>query len=145
MTPFVRSIVLASALLTAHGCYVEPAYPVYVEDGTADLVEISPGVEVIADWDEPIFFIDDFYWVFRGGFWWRSGWYGRGWERAGVVPERIRGIEHPERYAHYRPEGYVRHEPVRGGFESHTHYHATHPAPSGMHVRPAPHARGGRR
>jgi len=138
MKPGTIVLLLVSTL----GCYVEPAYPGYVDEGSADLVEVSPGVEVIADWDEPIFFADDFYWAYRGGFWYRSGSYAGGWARADVVPDRIRGIARPESYAHYHPGGFVRHEPVRGGYASHAQYHATHPAPPSVHVRAAPQSRG---
>jgi len=137
MRQHIQSIVIAASLAAMQGCYTDAAYPEYADDGTGDLVEISPGVEVLADWNEPIFFADDFYWVFRGGFWFRSGWYGGGWARWDNVPPHVRGIAHPESYAHYRPEGVVRHEPVRGGYESHSQYHATHAAPASVHVRPA--------
>lgn len=137
MRPFIRFVVIVSTLLATRGCYTEQQYPAYVDDGSADLVEVSPGVEVIADWNEPIFFADDYYWAFRGGFWYRSGWYGGGWVRAGVVPDRVRGIAHPGGYVHYRPGGFVRHQPVRGGYTGHAQYHATHAAPPSVHVRPA--------
>ena len=114
------------------------------EDGQGDLVEVSPGVEVLADYDEPIFFADDFYWVNRGGIWYSSTWYGGGWGRAGNVPGHITAIAHPESYAHYRPAGYVAHEQIHGGYASHAQYHATHAAPSGgVRVRAAVHSSGG--
>jgi len=142
MKNLVTSFVVASTLFAVPACYSEEPdaqYPGEPDDGSADLVEISPGVEVIADYDEPIFFVDDFYWVFRGGFWYRSGWYGGGWARA-EPPDRVRGIANPGSYAHYRPAGWVRHEPVHGGYASHAQYHASHAAPATMHVRAAVHA-----
>jgi len=145
MKQLVTAMLVASTWVAVPACYSEEPdaqYPGEPDDGSADLVEVSPGVEVIADYDEPIFFVDDFYWVYRGGFWWRSGWYGGGWARAEVVPERVRGIAHPESFAHYRPAGWARHEPVRGGYTSHAQYHATHAAPANMHVRAAVHAGG---
>jgi hypothetical protein len=136
---------LFSAVLTAVGCYAEEPGPQYAgdDDGSGDLVEVSPGVEVIADYNEPIFFADDFYWVNRGGFWYQSGWYGGGWARAGNVPARISGISHPEAYAHYRPAGYVAHGQIRGGYANHVQYHAAHSASGGVHVRAAVHGGGG--
>jgi len=146
MRSLLRTAMIVSALVALHGCYSEEAaYPGEVDDGNADLVEVSPGVEVIADWNEPIFFADDFYWVNRGGFWYRSGWYGGGWVRAEGVPEHIRVIAHPEGYAHYRPAGFVHHEPVHGGYTSHAQYHASHAASGGVRVRAATHAGGRRR
>ena len=66
MRPLIRFVVIVSTLLATRGCYTEQQYPAYVDDGSADLVEVSPGVEAIADWDAPIFFVDDYYWMFRG-------------------------------------------------------------------------------
>jgi hypothetical protein len=137
MKRVLLSIVLASSFATTPACYTEADYPGGVDEGNADLVEVSPGVEVIADWDEPIFFVGGLYWVNRGGFWYSSGWYRGGWERAGVVPEGVRGIAHPEGFAHYRPAGWVAHEPVHGGYASHAQYHAAHAAGGGYHVRAA--------
>jgi hypothetical protein len=143
-TILARSM-LASALLA--GCYAEdgPA-PQYAgeADGQGDLVEVSPGVEVLADYDEPIFFADDYYWVNRGGIWYSSTWYGGGWGRAGNVPGHITAISNPGAYRHYRPAGYVAHEQIHGGYANHAQYHATHAAPSGgSHVRAAVHSSGG--
>jgi len=138
-----RSIFLVLAI---SGCYADDPQPQYdgagEADDNADLVEVSPGVEVIADYDEPIFFADDFYWVNRGGIWYRSTWYRGGWERAGEVPGHISGIAHPEGYVHYRPAGFVAHASIRGGAASHAQYHASHPAAGSVHVRAA--VRGGR-
>lgn len=137
--------IFAAAIAHAGGCYTDDGAPQYAEDdGGGDLVEVSPGVEVVADYDEPVFFADDYYWVNRGGIWYSSGWYGGGWVRAGRVPEHIRGIEHPEVYRHYRPAGYVAHERVRGGYTTHAQYHAAHPSGS-VHVRAAVHSGGHRR
>jgi len=139
---FVCSV-LVSALSAAAGCYVaaEPQYTAE-EDGAGDLVEVSPGVEVVADYDEPVFFADDFYWAFRGGVWYSSPWYRGGWVRAEHVPDHIGHIEHPEMYRHYRPAGYVAHAQVHGGYASHAQFHAAHPVTGTVRVRAAVH--GGR-
>jgi len=99
--------------LLASGCYVsdEAQYSggvAVAADGNADLVEVSPGVEVVADYGLPIFFADDYYWWLDGGIWYQSTWYGGGWARARYVPPHVAGIGHPERYVHYRPAGYLR-------------------------------------
>ncbi len=145
-----RSILVATLLtgvgFAGAGCYTDEPGPVYAGDddgASADLVEISPGVEVIADYDEPIFFADDFYWVNRGGIWYSSGWYGGGWVRAGNVPPHIAGIPHPEGYAHYRPAGFVPHGQIHGGYAAHQQYHAAHAGGGGAHVRAAVHGGGG--
>jgi hypothetical protein len=125
----------------AFGCYTEEPEPQYyagVEDGGTDLVEVSPGVEVIVDYDEPIFFVDNFYWVYRGGYWYQSTWYGGGWVRGRNVPVTVTGISHPEQYTHYRPAGWAVHEHVQGGYHEHEQYHASHPS-SGYKARAAVH------
>jgi hypothetical protein len=134
------SVILSSACYTDDPPVQNP--PGGEADDNADLVEVSPGVEVIADYDEPIFFADDYYWVNRGGIWYSSTWYGGGWGRASYVPGHISGIAHPEGYAHYRPAGFVPHAAVHGGYASHAQYHATHGGGS-VHVRAAVHSSGG--
>ena len=147
----MKHLLFAFAVIFAAGCYADdPPAPQYAggggdEDGGADLVEVSPGVEVIADYDEPIFFADDFYWVNRGGIWYSSTWYGGGWGRAGNVPGHILGISRPDMYRHYRPAGYVAHEHVRGGYEAHAQYHASHPSGGSVRVRAAVRGGGGHR
>ena len=37
-----------------------------------DLVYVSPGVQVVADYDYPVFYADNFYWRFDSGRWYRS-------------------------------------------------------------------------
>jgi hypothetical protein len=140
----LKSLVL-SMLLAPAGCYIDATAPEYAEDdnGTGDLVEVSPGVEVVADYDEPIFFANDYYWVNRGGYWYSSTWYGGGWIRATSVPHGVMVIQRPRDYIHYRPQGYVRHEAVQGGYVRHEDYHAQHVTGGGVRVRAAVH--GGRR
>lgn len=86
-----------------------------------DLVEVSPGVQVIADYDEPVFWSNNFYWRYDGGVWYSSRDYrGGGWRIESNVPMGIRGIDCPGYYAHYRPAGYVarvRPQPYRRGIE----------------------------
>ncbi len=71
-----------------------------------DLVYAAPGVQVIADFDEPIFYADNFYWRQQGTVWYRSTDYRSGWVYA-PPPPSIRGIDRPDRYAHYRPQGWT--------------------------------------
>ena len=92
------------------------------DDDTPDLVEVSPGVQVIYDYDEPIFFSDGLYWRQENGFWFSSRSYRGGWGRYDGVPMRFRGNFNAHAYVHYRPAGYVpRHNVVRenGRVEGH--------------------------
>ncbi len=69
------------------------------------LVEVSPGVQVIADYDEPIFFSDGLYWRSYGGVWYSSRVYNGGWAVNYNAPYAVRGISNPGMYAHYRAGG----------------------------------------
>lgn len=87
---------------------------------TPDLVEVSPGVQVVADYDEPVFYSDGAYWRFYGDTWYRSDNYAGGWVYAERPPERVVTIRSPGAFVHYRPSGYVarhreyrRAEPIR--------------------------------
>ncbi|MGZ4419099.1 MAG: hypothetical protein ACXVRV_13130, partial [Gaiellaceae bacterium] len=99
-------VVVIGALLTA-GCASRVRYT-----ATPDLVYVGPGVQVIADYDEPIFYADNVYWRFDGSTWYRSTHYTGGWVYAPPPPSIMR-IERPHEYVHYRPAGWVaRREPA---------------------------------
>jgi hypothetical protein len=70
-----------------------------------DLVEVSPGIQVIYDYDEPVFYSDGFYWRFYGGTWYSSRVHTGGWARVEAPPQRFRTIQ-PTAYVHYRPANY---------------------------------------
>jgi hypothetical protein len=74
---------------------------------TPDLVTVSPGVQVVADYDEPVFYTDGFYWRFYDGYWYRSNNYATGWYFVERPPVTVLRIDRPYAYAHYRPSGYV--------------------------------------
>ena len=120
------------ATLAGSGCYVEdhPRYgPAGEVEGSLDLVEVNPGVEVVADYGVPIFFADDLYWRSIGGVWYESTWYGGGWRRSVRPSPHLGRIDRPDRYTHYRPQGYVR------GGHGPTGTIRTRPAPRSGHHR----------
>ena len=81
--------------------YAEPA-----------LVEVSPGVMVVEDYHEPVFYSDGFYWRYYGGIWYRSSYHTGGWVTWNRPPARVIGIRRPHAYVRYRARpGAVR---VRG-------------------------------
>ena len=115
----MRRIILLVAFTAMAGCYAETTGGVaYSGTVTAtavepDLVYVSPGVQVIADYDEPIFYSDGFYWRVDNGVWYRSSYYTSGWVYA-TPPRAVVSINQPYSYRHYRPAGYVpRNRPVR--------------------------------
>lgn len=84
---------------------VEYAGEVHVT--SPELVTISPGVQVVADADEPLFYSDGMYWLYRDNGWYRSDSYRGGFARIeySVLPQRIRVIEQPQTYVQYRRHG----------------------------------------
>jgi len=99
--------------------YAEPA-----------LVEVSPGVMVVEDYDEPVFYSDGFYWRYYGGIWYRSSYHTGGWVTWRNPPARVIGIRNPRGYVRYRARpGVVR---VRAGARGGGRYRA---APARGRVR----------
>jgi len=110
----ILSVVFVAAVAT--GCYATtttgytPAYvgPTVAVTATTvapDLVYVSPGVQVIADFDEPIFYADGFYWREYNGTWYHSRYHTHGWVYA-APPRTIIGIRNRGAYRHYRPTGW---------------------------------------
>jgi hypothetical protein len=106
--PGIAGILLSLGLATgcAGGMY---RGSVAVTASTPDLVYAAPGVQVIADYDEPIFYSDGFYWWNYDGLWYRSGTYTGGWAYVAAPPVTVVRIGEPYRYRHYRPSGYIVH------------------------------------
>jgi len=104
----ILTVLFASVLAT--GCYATAGtgYGGTVTATTVgpDLVYVSPGVQVIADYDEPIFYSNGYYWWNTEGTWWQSSRYTGGWREA-RPPVAIVRIGEPHRYRHYRPRGYT--------------------------------------
>ncbi len=72
-----------------------------------DLVYVSPGVYVVADYAEPVFYSANFYWRYgNDGRWYRSRYHDRGFGY-GRPPQAIVRIDSPSRYRNYRGGGYI--------------------------------------
>ncbi len=110
----LRIGVLVSALaLGATGCVVRGrASGQIVASSDPMLVELYPGVWVIEDYNEPVFFADGFYWLYRDDGWYRSSYHTGGWVLVGSVPQVVVRIERPRAYVRYRGAHGVR---VRNG------------------------------
>lgn len=83
----------------------------YVETrGTAryssqpSMVYIEPGVYVMEDYHQPVFYTDGYYWLYDDGYWYQSTYYTGGWSRVRVnyVPRSVRRIDRPRSYVRYR-------------------------------------------
>ncbi|MEO6773892.1 MAG: hypothetical protein ABI467_12905 [Kofleriaceae bacterium] len=109
------SLVLSAAL---GGCLgtgtADVQYSGGVAVSTPDLVEVSPGVQVVADYDDSVFYNDGFYWRYDDGGWYRSNNYAGGFVYWNAPPTAIISINDPGRYRRYRPSGYQpHHRPYR--------------------------------
>jgi hypothetical protein len=74
-----------------------------------NLEYVGPGVQVVADYDQPVFYSGGSYWLYSGDAWYRSPYYNGGWVYA-APPAAILSIRQPYAYVHYRSQGY------RGGY-----------------------------
>ena len=130
MHRFILPALMAAAFAT--GCLGTVRYTASVE--TPDLVYAAPGVQVIADYDEPIFYSDSFYWRWDGSTWYRSSNYRGGWIHA-APPRAVIQIREPRGYVHYRPHGWI----ARGQRPAvNDHRNDRHVAPQPQRARPAP-------
>jgi hypothetical protein len=88
---------------------------------TPTMVEVEPGVQVVEDYDQPVFYSDGLYWRYEGGVWYRSNYFDRAYVRVYNVPVAVQRIQRPERYVHYRVRGDVRadvrRDPARDRYE----------------------------
>jgi hypothetical protein len=63
-------------------------------------------VQVVADYDEPVFYNSGFYWRHNEDGWYRSNSYSGGFVRFDAPPAAVVHIDRPERFAHYKPNNY---------------------------------------
>jgi hypothetical protein len=73
---------------------------------TPDLVYVRPGVYAVANYHVPVFYANNYYWLYDDGFWYRSRSINRGWTHVSRPPAVIARIDRP--YArYYRDRGRV--------------------------------------
>jgi hypothetical protein len=67
------------------------------------LVEVEPGISVVQDYDQEIFFTGGYYWVMRDGSWYRSRDHQGYWrmQDRGRVPPGLYGM-HPGQYRRWQ-------------------------------------------
>jgi hypothetical protein len=93
---------LLSASLAACAGTAEVRYSSGATDPELVAMDTDPSVLVVANADEPVFYIDNSYWLFRDNLWYRSGSHRGGWARVDQPPEHVRRIERPAAYVHFR-------------------------------------------
>lgn len=124
----MQRILFVMSLLVVGGCFSEePGVGVGVYGGggyaSPNMEYVGPGVQVVSDYDYPVFYSDGFYWRYDGGLWYRSGYYNRGWAVNYNVPYGVRGIARPEGYAHYHGgAGYGARGGYNGGYRGQPAY-----------------------
>lgn len=129
------STLVLGALAT--GCYASAGTHVgYSGTVTAttvgpDLVYVSPGVQVIADYNEPIFYSNGYYWRETSGVWYRSSYHTGGWIYA-APPRAVVSIGNRGHYRHYRPSGW---RPRHNHYSSRPAYQAPRREVRREHVR----------
>ena len=109
----MRLIAVLFAGVLGTGCYATtggyvagPSIGVTATTVAPDLVFVSPGVQVVADFNEPVFYSSGYYWRETGGTWYRSSYHTHGWSYS-APPSVVIGIRDRHSYRHYRPAGYT--------------------------------------
>lgn len=80
-------IVLATPALAQVEVRIDVALPTIVFEAPPPLVVVQPGVQVVPEYDDEVFFVDGWYWCRRDGRWFRTKTHRGGW----VVVEQ-RGV-----------------------------------------------------
>jgi len=107
-----KKIALVTCLALGAGCAVRAGGTVTYTDPEPELLYVSPGVSVVADYDYPVFYADSYYWRYDGGLWYRSNNYRNGWITVRTPPTTVARIERPHTYVHYRAGAVVRRGPT---------------------------------
>src|SRR5688572_14555376 len=71
----MRTNLIALALLSLSGTALASDVEIKINLPWAEpppLVVVSPGIQIVPDYDEEIFFVSGFYWVRRDGKWWKA-------------------------------------------------------------------------
>jgi hypothetical protein len=102
------ALAFGGAVAAGAGCAGGTAgYSVSASYSSPDLAYVSPGVYVVEDYDQPVFYTNNAYWRYDGGRWYVSNYYNRGWRYA-APPRTLVSIRQPRAYVHYR--GHVRYQ-----------------------------------
>jgi hypothetical protein len=111
-------------MMLAGGCIVTGSARVHTRaHARPAMVYVSPGVYVIEDYHEPVFYSDGYYWRYYGNVWYRSSYHTGGWVVYHNVPRHVRRIDRPHTYVRYRGEGRARVRDHRGGGRTHVRGH----------------------
>lgn len=96
----IASLSAAPALAQVH---IAIPLPTITFHAPPPLVVVQPGVQVVEDYDEEVYFADEYYWVRRDGRWYRTRDHRGGW----VV---VDGPRVPATIVHLPPGKYRRYQ-----------------------------------
>ena len=92
----IRTLVVAASLVALPAfaqVQINVQLPTVTFNAPPPLVVIEPGVQVVEDNDEEVFFVSEYYWVRRGPNWYRTNDHRGGWvmvDGPGVPPSLVR-------------------------------------------------------
>jgi hypothetical protein len=135
----LRTSLILSGLLAlglTSGCVIRGHVGATAHVDSPDLVYVSPGVYVIADYDEPVFYSNGYYWLYSDGYWMRSSYHTGGWVTVRSVPMSVRRIDRPRAYVRYSARGQVYRRDGSGRVRT---YHGGRAAPARHRAAPARH------
>lgn len=93
----------SGALVAGCGTHGRATYAVSAGYAQPELAYVSPGVYVVADYNQPVFYADNSYWRYNNGRWFASNYYDRGWRSMRYTPRALMSIQRPSAYVGYRP------------------------------------------
>ncbi|CAN5838403.1 hypothetical protein BH11MYX3_BH11MYX3_27740 [soil metagenome] len=96
-----RSLTSLLFVTLVGGCTATGSARYSAEVTTPNLVYVSDDVQVIEDYNEPVFFSANMYWRYDNGVWFQSRQHTRGWVRVSTPPAPILRIERPAAYVHF--------------------------------------------
>src|SRR5215467_407861 len=106
----VVTVVLGMGLIAARPARAQVsvliAAPAIRFEVAPPLVVVSPGIQVVPEYEQEVFFVDGWYWYRSGPYWYRTRDHRGGWvvvERR-YVPATLVKIP-PGRYKHYKAKG----------------------------------------
>jgi hypothetical protein len=101
--PKIVALVVGVMLAAACAGTADVQYAGDVRVSSPELIPIDRDVHVLADADEPVFYTDNSYWLYRNQRWYRSDSHVGRWTYVEDVPRPLRRIERePQAYVHYR-------------------------------------------
>lgn len=120
MKKLVLFAVFTFASATFAQVEVHIATPVVRFEIPPPLVVVSPGIQVVVDFDEEVFFVDGWYWLRRDGHWFRTKDHHGGWVLVSSgVPGTLVKLP-PGKYKRYKGKGEMK---VKEGKGKHKHKH----------------------